>query len=63
MLNQKTKDRYVDHGGINCPYCGSDDIEGQGWEWDGQYQNIECHKCHKCWRDCYSLVDIEEVEA
>ena len=62
MLSQKVKDRYVDHGGVRCPYCGSDDIEAGAFEGDGSYQNVVCHKCDKRWRDVYSLVDIEEIE-
>jgi hypothetical protein len=54
---------YVRQGGVSCPACGSEDIEGDGYESDAHYvaQPMECHDCRAKWTDVYSLAYIEIV--
>lgn len=44
----------------HCPFCGSDDIEGDRMEIMGTsaYQPIKCNKCGKKWDDIYKLTGI-----
>ena len=59
------KAEYLRRDGVSCLYCGSNDIESlgsiqvdEGYAW----QEIQCNKCEKCWRDVYDLADVEEME-
>ena len=49
---------YVEKGGLRCPYCNREDIEGDckvstdvGMAW----QDMSCIDCNAEWRDEYSL--------
>lgn len=44
-----------------CPYCQSEDIEGQGFEYDDMSQIIECNNCERRWKDIYTLTAVEEA--
>jgi formate dehydrogenase maturation protein FdhE len=46
----------------HCPYCGSDDLDARGAEFDDNYctRSIQCCSCKKEWTDIYRLVEIEE---
>jgi len=64
-LTQEQIDYYLEHQGIRCPWCQSDDLDAAG-ELDQDaidcYQNVRCGNCGKEWSDHYKLVDISEVE-
>ncbi|MHC4093936.1 MAG: hypothetical protein ACYSVY_27300 [Planctomycetota bacterium] len=64
-LSDQAKRRYLDGGGVHCPFCESDDIEGGFVEIDAGYthQSIHCLKCGKEWNDVYKLHDVEERAA
>ena len=49
--------KYVQAGGVKCPFCDSQDIEGGSVEIDSgrAYQKVSCHKCGKAWHDGYTL--------
>jgi hypothetical protein len=62
MLTDQQKQAYVKNP-TKCPYCGSNDIEGEVTEndCDGNYrQRITCHACGKWWVDVFTLATIEE---
>lgn len=63
-LNALDKERYIQHGGVSCPFCGSEDIEGGFVETSEGYafQPITCKEegCGKKWKDIYILSDLEE---
>ena len=63
-LTKAETDRYVKDGGVNCPYCQSDQIEGDGVEVDAgrAWQEMFCPNCEKSWTDRYTLTSIEYVE-
>lgn len=56
--------KYVDGGGLLCPYCGSNDISADGLEGDGPraWSNTQCGKCHNEWVDLLELVDVAETD-
>ena len=50
-------------GGCGCPYCGSDAITGGSVDIEGKgaSQEVSCQECGKCWRDVYTLANVEEI--
>lgn len=59
-LEQKAE--YLKNPG-HCPFCGSSDIEGQGYDYDDNpAQRIDCQSCDKSWYDIFTLTDIEIIE-
>ena len=64
MLKSANKARYLENGGVRCPFCDSDDLEGGFIEVDegGACQEVRCLACERRWRDSYKLVDVEEIE-
>ena len=62
MLTEEQIKKYIEGGGVSCPHCGSQDIEGgfveivSGEAW----QDVTCNHCGKKWTDIYKLKSIEE---
>lgn len=63
-LSEDQIKKYLKQGGVNCPYCGSSNIEGDSFDVDAGnvYQDIRCLECDKEWCDEYSLTGIQEDE-
>ena len=63
-LTEEAKRRYLEESGVNCPFCGSSQIEGQAVEIDaGQaLQPMACLECDRGWTDVYTLQEVQEVE-
>lgn len=59
-----TPDQYRDSGGVRCPNCGSENIEGQGVEVDqgSCYQPCGCNDCDAEWNDVYQLLGYDDLE-
>jgi transposase-like protein len=61
VLPKNAQEKYVASGGLDCPYCGSSDIEGDevdigvGWA----SQGIVCKSCGQEWFDQYKLSGFE----
>ncbi|MFQ5491992.1 MAG: hypothetical protein ACE5GE_14845 [Phycisphaerae bacterium] len=64
-LTDEAKQRYLKGGGVRCPFCDGDQIEGGPVEIDeGQaIQPVGCLNCDRRWNDVYTLHDIEVREA
>jgi len=62
QFGKGTKWDYLKNSG-QCPFCGSDDIVGDSYDYEGDTvtQEISCSSCHKTWNDIYKLVDVEET--
>ena len=63
-LTEEARKQYLEKNGVDCPFCGSDEIEG-GFvdiECGSAYQPVRCLRCEKRWNDVYALQDVEEVE-
>ena len=56
--------QYVAKGGLRCPICGCDDIEGGPWDSSpGEaWQEITCRECESMWVDLYKLTGYERVD-
>lgn len=55
---------YMATGGILCPVCHSQDIEGGAVEIDAgtAYQAVTCHECEAEWSDVYRLVGYDNLK-
>ena len=63
-MEQTRIDRYLQVGGLRCPFCDSDQIEGNEWNADSgsATQEVECNDCGESWLDVYKLVSIEQKQ-
>ena len=63
-MNKDRVTKYIRSGGVKCPYCGSEEIEGGSIEIDEgrAVQSITCLNCDKFWDDIYSLSGIHDEE-
>lgn len=63
-MKQRTNEEYV-AASHQCPYCGSDHVNGIGSlevEGDNAYQDIQCLTCKKIYTDEYKLVGYTAAE-
>ncbi len=62
LLSDEQIQKYVEEGGVSCPYCGDADIEGGFVEIEsgGASQKITCPACDRSWRDEYRLARLVE---
>lgn len=60
----KRIDRYIEQGGVSCPNCQSQDIEGRSIEISAgcAWQPISCNNCPAVWNDVYKLDTVEGFE-
>lgn len=56
-----TTEQYVETGGTRCPFCRSQNCEGEPVEFDAGYalQEVGCNDCGRAWRDVYTLTSYE----
>ena len=61
---KEAKERYVRSGGVRCPLCGSNQIEGGPFECEPGvvWQGIHCLVCEGDWIDVSRLVDIQNPD-
>ncbi len=54
---------YLKAGGCRCPFCGSEDVVGEGVEIDegGATQEVSCSTCDRTWSDDYKLTGFREI--
>jgi len=59
-LTKEQKKEYIKNGGLRCPFCRSENIDGIENNFDAGYlsQVVICNECHESWSDIYSLTDI-----
>jgi len=59
------KETYINSGGVKCPYCGSENIEGGDREFEEGFslQEVLCLTCSRSWTDQYTLTGIILDEA
>lgn len=55
--------KYIADGGVACPFCGCEDLEGNQVEIDANvaWQKVACALCEEEWIDYYNL-DYVAVE-
>jgi transcription elongation factor Elf1 len=60
MLTKRQARKYVREGWGHCPYCGSDEVEGDSLDAEGNhvYQVCTCCKCEAAWTDEYTLTGV-----
>ena len=61
-LTEKQEARYLETGGVRCPFCGHEELEHGRIQVDagGAHQDIMCPKCEEEWMDCYTLTHMEK---
>ena len=55
---------YLAHGGVTCPHCQSEQIEG-GFvtvEQGCAFQEVDCHSCNASWVDRYTLTAVQDFQ-
>ena len=59
-LTKEAIDKYIEQGGVVCPYCGSANLDAGSFQSDshGAWQSINCENCDKEWFDEYEMVAI-----
>jgi hypothetical protein len=65
MPDQQALDRYIKNGGVSCPVCKSNNIEGEPisvMQGGVAEQDCHCTTCGAAWCDIYTLTDIEMIE-
>ena len=57
--------KYLEQGGLECPSCGTWDIEGGSMDFDaGEIaQRISCHQCNEQWTDVYKLAAVADPDS
>ena len=63
-MDEKQKARYMKDQD-RCPYCQSDNINGEGfdvYDSDTIWQRIICGDCKKEWNDIYQFVNVEPID-
>ena len=60
-LTKEQEQKYIDHGGVICPYCLSTDITSGHIESDAAiaWAKVSCNCCDKQWQDLYTLTGID----
>lgn len=61
-LTNEQAQNYLKNRGSSCPFCGSDQIQGDSVEvHDGRvYQSVQCLKCGEGWHDGYTLDSVAD---
>ncbi len=56
--------KYVEQGGVVCPFCGTIDISAGRFDASDcvAWSNVECQECGATWQDIYRLDRMEVRE-
>ncbi len=59
-MNIKQARGYFQTNGVNCPYCASDDLEGEAVDTDATKitQKTKCNGCGQNWKDFYKIMGV-----
>lgn len=57
------KEYAEENGGLRCPLCGSENLEGSNIQVDAgiAWQNIICEDCEANWSDIYKLIGYSNL--
>ena len=64
-MQEKQAKKYLEQGGLVCPFCGSQHIEAGSmiFEAGGITQRIFCHACNERWTDVYKLEAVMDSDS
>jgi uncharacterized Zn finger protein len=63
VLTAEAEKTYLDKGGTECPFCGSDQINESIEDGADTLSTLnDCENCGQHWRAYYELFGIEPVE-
>jgi len=62
-MTEEQKAKYLEGGGVHCPYCGSDNIvPGKMQDEEDRVEaRTSCVDCGKEWLDIFRLTDVEPI--
>jgi len=60
----KYRTEYLKSGGIFCPFCHCEDIEGASVDIVGSIasQEVSCLRCGASWQNEYRLTDVVTID-
>ena len=60
-LNEQREKDYMARGGLYCPFCNSDNIDGGHFQADNleAWRTVVCGDCGEEWTELFDLVGIE----
>jgi len=63
-LTDEQRAAYIKNGGLRCPFCSSENIDGIENNFDSGFmsQVVICTNCNESWSDVYKLVGITPDE-
>lgn len=63
LVNPSPEDRYIEEGGVRCPYCRSPHLEGGEVTIDAGavHQEVACKNCDQAWTDRYRLIGMRAM--
>lgn len=64
-MTPEQKKKYLESGGMRCPYCESEAVGGEEVVVDvgSCFQNMFCGDCKESWGAVYHLVSAEPLDA
>lgn len=57
-LTERDVEKYVAKDGSECPFCHSENISGDIYDYETMTQPVECLDCGKKWKDILGIVGI-----
>lgn len=48
--------------GSSCPCCGSENIEGEDFDFEGNSREVSCTDCNARWNELFTLTGFELIE-
>jgi ssDNA-binding Zn-finger/Zn-ribbon topoisomerase 1 len=64
MLTRGQKRKYVQGGGVRCPYCQSQELEAGQGEFDADFAwvTVTCTDCGEEWHEVFHLATINPLD-
>ena len=60
MITKEMEAAYIEHMGVICPFCGSENLSISNFESEKMRQDVKCLDCHSEWYDKFDLIGIGE---
>jgi len=63
-LTRQAQAAYIEGGGVRCPFCGKDNLEGGSFNSECCYswQNVNCVDCGSEWQDVFQIAFLADKD-
>lgn len=62
-MTKRQKAYYLEHEGVRCPFCHSENLDCNPIEHDDVLSAVEwCETCGRRWRAFYTVTDLVEMK-